>query len=45
MFNYKSNHSIIMQAVVNAEGKCLVIDVVEAGKNSDGGVNFIHFSW
>ncbi|RZF37589.1 hypothetical protein LSTR_LSTR003154 [Laodelphax striatellus] len=37
-FNYKSYHSIILQAVVDAEGKFVAVDVGEAGKHSDGGV-------
>lgn len=37
-FNYKSYNSIVLQAVVDAEGKFVTIDVGEAGKNSDGGV-------
>lgn len=37
-FNYKSYNSIILQAVVDAEGKFVIVDVGEAGKNSDGGV-------
>lgn len=37
-YNYKSYHSIVLQAVVDAEGKFLIVDVGEAGKTSDEGV-------
>lgn len=37
-YNYKSYHSIVLQAVVDAEGNFLIIDVGEAGRQSDGGV-------
>jgi hypothetical protein len=37
-YNYKSHNSIILQAVVDAEGKFVVVDIGEAGRNSDGGV-------
>lgn len=37
-YNYKSHNSKILQAVVDAEAKFVVVDVGEAGKNGDGGV-------
>lgn len=35
-YNYKN--SIVLQAVVDAEGNFLFVDVGEAGRHSDGGV-------
>jgi len=35
---YKNYNSIVLQAVVDAEGNFLFVDVREAGRHSDGGV-------
>jgi len=37
-YNYKNYNSIVLQAVVYAEGNFLFVDVGEAGRHSDGGV-------
>lgn len=37
-YNYKNFHSIVMQAVVDADANFLIVDVGEVGRNSDGGV-------
>lgn len=37
-FNYKSFHSIVMQAVVDAEGKFIFVDIGDYGRNSDAGI-------
>ncbi|KAL4126188.1 hypothetical protein QTP88_010414 [Uroleucon formosanum] len=37
-YNYENYNSIVLQAVVDAEGNFLFVDVGEAGRYSDGGV-------
>lgn len=37
-YNYKNYNSIVLQAVVDAEGNVLIVDAGEAGRHSDGGV-------
>lgn len=37
-YNYKNYHSIVLQAVVDAEGKFITVDVGEAGRKNDSGV-------
>jgi len=37
-FNYKNYNSIVLQAVINAEGIFLFVDLGEAWRHSDGGV-------
>jgi hypothetical protein len=37
-FNYKQYHSIVLQAVVDADLKFVTVDVTASGKQSDGGV-------
>jgi len=37
-YNYKNYHSLVLQAVADAECNFVIVDVGESGRNSDGGV-------
>lgn len=37
-YNYKGYHSIVLQAVVDAHGKFVIVDIGDNGRSSDNGI-------